>query len=246
VSTPDSVVATFAGKGPIGWSPSGRYLALEDGSVWDSKSERKTLAVGGARKWTWSPRADCLLGMTAQGTLVVAIPGKPQKVLADGISSFTFAEGGRFLAVGGGREPNLALDLRKNRTFDYPRRVPGSNRCRVKAPYTSPTCSPDGRFVAAIRDGKLVLLQNGGSARGITEGPYLDAAPEWGPPRSGILFLRLPEGETDAEVWFFPEGGTVRRTPLVVPGARSVLSSKDFTTDGVIDWSATPPSGVPF
>lgn len=101
---------------------------------------------------------------------------------------------------------------------------------------TAASCSPDGRFIAAIRDDSLVLLDSDGNLiRDLTtDGGHRDIDPDWGDSGAGLLFGRIPDGGGSAQVWHIPEGGVPRNTGLVYrPGPRA------------IDWSASPPIGLP-
>jgi Tol biopolymer transport system component len=99
--------------------------------------------------------------------------------------------------------------------------------------YVDPTCPSDGRFIAAVRfeegatrgQGRLVLLDsNGVPVKDLTSGPLGDETPEWGPSRTGVVFVHA------GTLWFIPEGGAARSTG--VPSGSSW------------DWSATPPAGL--
>lgn len=137
-----------------------------------------------------------------------------------------------------GHFDKIVIDLKRHREwqgapistlgFDGPSRCSG--------------CSENGQLVAEIQrnptpggdysGGRLVLLQDDEVVRSLTEGPFHDAFPEWGPPRTGIVFLRAPSGEalsweTPLQVWFIPEGGRPIRTPLEF-GATILLNHEAF------------------
>lgn len=106
----------------------------------------------------------------------------------------------------------------------------------TKAGYRRVSCSPDGRFIAAIQAGRLVLLTGDGSPLRelATNGRYRDVFVDWGPRGAGLVFGRVLAGSKIGEVWYIPEGGVARDTGLTyVPGP------------GAIDWSASPPTGLP-
>ena len=104
------------------------------------------------------------------------------------------------------------------------------------AGFTSIACSPDAGFVAAIRNGRLELLDaEGNLVRSlVTDSGYRDVYVDWGPSGAGLLLGRVPSGSDSGQVWYLPEGGTARNTGLTfTPGK------------GAIDWSASPPTGLP-
>lgn len=103
------------------------------------------------------------------------------------------------------------------------------------AGYASIACSPDGGFIAAIRNGRLELLDGEGNlVRSlVTDSGYRDVYVDWGPRGAGLLVGRVPFGSKTGEIWYLPEGGAARNTGLrFTPGK------------AVIDWSASPPSGL--
>lgn len=115
--------------------------------------------------------------------------------------------------------------------------APGAARSITGEGYTAVSCAPSGDFMAAIRDGSLVLLdRDGKTLRGLTtDTGYRDDFVDWGIRGAGVLFGRMPDDGGPAEVWHIAEGGSARNTGLVYagPGAEAV------------DWSASPPTGLP-
>lgn len=104
------------------------------------------------------------------------------------------------------------------------------------AGYASIACSPDGGFIAAIRNGRLELLDaEGNLVRSlVTDSGYRDVYVDWGPRGAGLLVGRVPFGSKAGEIWYLPEGGAARSTGLgFTPGKAA------------IDWSASSPSGLP-
>ena len=103
------------------------------------------------------------------------------------------------------------------------------------AGYTAVSCSPNGVFMAALRQGDLLLLNADGPVRDLTtDAGFRDVFADWGPAGTGLVFGRVPDGGGDAQVWYIPEGGTARDTGLRYrPGP------------GAIDWAASPPTGLP-
>lgn len=103
--------------------------------------------------------------------------------------------------------------------------------------FAAVSCAPNGAFMAAIQDDSLVLLdRDGRTLRNLTtdEG-YRDDFVDWGSGGAGLLFGRQPDDGRPAELWHIPEGGTARATGLVYSGPASVS----------VDWSASPPTGLP-
>lgn len=104
------------------------------------------------------------------------------------------------------------------------------------AGFTAVSCSPNGAFMAALRDDDLLLLNGDGSpVRDLTtDSGFRDEFVDWGPSGAGLIFGRVPESGGEAQVWYIPEGGTARDTGLRYrPGPRA------------IDWAASPPTGLP-
>ena len=105
----------------------------------------------------------------------------------------------------------------------------------TNAGYTAVSCSPNGVFMAALRQGDLLLLDGDGPVRDLTtDSGFRDVFADWGPAGTGLVFGRVPDGGGDAQVWYIPEGGTARDTGLRYrPGP------------GAFDWAASPPTGLP-
>jgi len=104
------------------------------------------------------------------------------------------------------------------------------------AGYSAVSCAPNGSFMAAIRNGNLVLLDaDGRELRDLTlDSGYRDIYVDWGESGQGVLFGRVPAAGGDAQLWHIPEGGTARNTGLTfTPGPAA------------IDWSASSPTGIP-
>lgn len=104
------------------------------------------------------------------------------------------------------------------------------------AGFRSLACSPDGGFIAALRNGRLELLDaQGNFVRSLVTGSgYRDVYVDWGPRRAGLVVGRVPSGSKRGEVWYLPEGGAARNTGLTFTPRK-----------GAIAWSASPPTGVP-
>ena len=106
----------------------------------------------------------------------------------------------------------------------------------TQAGYTAVSCAPNGPFLAALRDDDLFLLDaDGRELRDLTtDSGFKDVYVDWGDGGTGLLFGRVPSDGGAAQVWHIAEGGAARNTGLVfTPGA------------GAIDWSASPPTGLP-
>lgn len=257
VATPYESVARFRGTAPVSWSPSGRYLATGRGRLFDAHDRKAIASRSGFDVWGWSPVADCLVGVTDEGTLEVLTPRRASVPLLEppdeesddlvAVEDFQFSTDGRFLRIrwsygrdDRGRRTRSLLDLANQRFL--PKRTDVSmdfDPAEVCA-----SCSADGKFLVEVQEGNLVLKTSDGTVvRRLTEGDYTDAFPEWGPPRTGVLFLRRP-GETDrTEVWFIPEGGVPTRTPLVIPSAEA-FGYPTAPWEGIIDWNVSPPRAI--
>ena len=102
--------------------------------------------------------------------------------------------------------------------------------------YTSVSCAPNGGFLAAIRDGNLLLLDGEGrELRDLTADSGLeDVYVDWGNGGAGLLLGRVPSGGGPGQIWHIAEGGAARDTGLTfTPGPAA------------IEWSASPPTGLP-
>ena len=115
------------------------------------------------------------------------------------------------------------------------------------------SCTENGALIATargdVRDGSdpvgspsqtevTILRADGSEVITLTPEGMTDAAPEWGPPGTGLIFVRLSGG--DATVLFAAEG----RTPTALDLSVSI-PRPDSAWDQVLDWSATPPDGLP-
>ena len=120
--------------------------------------------------------------------------------------------------------------------------------------YADPSCSPDGDFMVAVRapsgsgpeDRRLVLLDRNGSFMNslTSDERYSDEFPDWGPDGTGVTFVRRPLDGGPAQIWYLSEGAAAARsTGLRV--ATPVNFRGRFEWRRFVDWSATPPLGVP-
>ena len=115
------------------------------------------------------------------------------------------------------------------------------------------SCTANGALMAtargAVRDGSdpvgstsqtevTILRPDGSEVITLTPEGMNDAAPEWGPPGTGLIFVRI-SGD-DATVLFAAEG----RTPTAL-GMSVSVPRPDIAWQQVLDWSATPPDGLP-
>lgn len=94
-----AVTAQFQARGPIQWSPSGRFLAAGGGDLFTSEGGRRgALFTADADTWAWSPRADCALGVVS-GTLQFGTPKTYGALLNAPIVDFAISPNGRKVAL---------------------------------------------------------------------------------------------------------------------------------------------------
>jgi hypothetical protein len=121
-----------AGNRPpqLQWSPDGRYLATDDGRLWNANGTaagRLFAKLPGS--WSWSPTSDCAIGITSVGTMTptvtisLAVPGRRAvPFLREALSQFAFSPGGRQLiftvADAAHRQHFFQLDLASGRVQD--------------------------------------------------------------------------------------------------------------------------------
>lgn len=126
--------------------------------------------------------------------------------------------------------------------------------------YMDATCSHDGSLIAAVRTPvlygsgrfrwrdllarRIVLLdEDGDPIRTIADdAAYGDDYPDWGPPGTGLMFIRITR-EAPHEVWFVPEGSSPRFAGVEVTEPGYYYGA--YAWQRVVDWSATPPTGLP-
>lgn len=242
------------------FAPDGQKLGLvlkdgNDRSIWIADLVRNRMhqardfprhtcciSLGG-----WTPSGDELLFWAGSGASVMADGWLLESVGGGGeghewgttIPSASLAECDKRLlgVVGGdrhGRGGRLAV-LRSNQS----ERFLTDKRDRVSAF----SCSPDDRYFVAQSDARLALLDSTGTrVRYLTDidtpnGQFSEFAPEWGPPRTGILFVRGLH--LVSQLWFIPEGAATER-PVV-----DLELSGRWNAHSLFDWSVTPPSGLP-
>lgn len=147
----------------------------------------------------------------------------------------------------------IAGGNRDRRTTKRVRYIQGSNAAITPRhlAVSSFTCSPASTLVFSAADDeadpterKLYLTELAGDA-GLTllvdELGMADDRPEWAP-GTGVVFVRWSGSE--GQLWLLPEGGEPRPLPLFVrTDAGAYWSGANW--DRVIDWSATPPRGLP-
>lgn len=242
---------------PISWSPSGNLLLDRAGALSTPAGRRAGTAFGArvAMPLAWSPVADCVVGAD-RTRIIVGLAGRsPVTILrgpATGFSfaNFSFSEDGTKIFFSTSARDGV-LDLARHRLSPGGRagpsgRAPGRSASRdlcdrnKVADYIWPTCSPDGRYIAAVKDGRLSLLSREGHSfiRYLTsDSGYEDAYPIWGPPRTGIVFVRsrLGSPKSPAEIWFVAEGGTPRNTGLTLPPPFKDVSATSWGS--FFDWS---------
>ncbi len=233
----DRVVLVAEGVRTFIVSPDGRRLGLvlEEGpttSVWiaDLAAEvmhevqrdpaRRRLAL---EAWSSDGRALYLSSGRGDGFSFVTTGRRPREggIVAVPVRNLELC-GSRLLGIVNGAVAEISL-----RGPDY--------LTDTQAGYSAVSCSPEGGFMAAIRSGRLVLLNADGSfVRDLaTDRGYRDTFVEWGPRGAGVVFGRTRANAKRTEVWYIPEGGTARNTGLT------------YSARGSIDWSATPPAGLP-
>ena len=99
------------------WSPSGRYLAWGRGSVYDTVEDVR-LPKAGLRldRWTWSPVADCLIGLTGSSLTVHPMGAERTELVSGAVSSFGVTEDGGFLIADG--DADRVRKVRRDRDAD--------------------------------------------------------------------------------------------------------------------------------
>ena len=153
-------------------------------------------------------------------------------------ADFVTACGTKTLAVvGTSRNSTRVFD--KRLAFVAPGHLP-QFLTSAPAVFESPACSPDATQIAAPQGTnggpfdrlRLTLLTSTGKVVRFLDdgGAFGDYLPEWA--ARGILFERLPDNATTAQLWFIPTGGSAKVTPLRADGGPDTW-----------DWSATPPTG---
>ena len=100
ISTRGTFIATPSGDveariegadGPIGWSPSGRYLLTGAGLLFGADGASMGPLFGDAvNAWAWSPQSDCAFAIDATGQLIVvpASGGTPTVLLESPVQNF--------------------------------------------------------------------------------------------------------------------------------------------------------------
>lgn len=240
------------------YSPDGRRLGLvrEEGgarSLWIADLARNRLrlvrdfprpicciSLGG-----WTPSGDGLLFWAGPGASVMAdgwrlesvtiggererwgttVPSGPMERCGDDLIGLVdgdrFGQGARLAVLRSGEE-ELVLTLTSERIRSF-------------------SCSPDDRFFAVQSDARLALFgRDGNFSRYLTNidtgnGQWGESNPEWGPPRTGILFIRSMHLQT--QLWFIAEGGRAEQ-PVV-----ELKPTGKWNARSLFDWSATPPDG---
>jgi hypothetical protein len=239
---------------PIMWSPSGNLLLDRFGALVTPDGRGAGSAFGGREEMpmVWSPIADCVVGSDGDGLIVGVAGRKPVTILSGPITHFSFSKDGTRIFVEGDNDAGT-LDLVRhhlsNRQHGIDVLTDGPCDGLHYADYDWPTCSPDGRYIAAVRqNGRLSLLSSNGTfiREIVTDSGYRDAEPIWGPPRTGIVFVRTRTGAPDApaEVWFVAEGGVPRDTGLRLP--HPIETNIRIPWRGFFDWTAAPRPLAPF
>lgn len=157
--------------------------------------------------------------------------------------------GGDVLAiVGSGRDPARNRRLAIVRPNARPALLTPSH----DFVYSTPQCSPDGQYIAVDRapagsapgDRHLVILDRRGTLlQDLTPAGDDDSSPMWGPSGTGLLFVRST-GAGSGEVWFAREGSSPTATGLTISDDYEPYVRK-YGWESLLDWSATPPTGLP-
>jgi hypothetical protein len=105
IATPDGrIVVSLNSQAPIGWSPSGRYLASGPGDIWD-RSGKRVASLSGSKdfpQWSWSPTADCFVYRDRKFIRVYPPSGEDTAFMWVGESirtTFNFSPDGRSIAL---------------------------------------------------------------------------------------------------------------------------------------------------
>ena len=250
----DSGVESFS------FSPNGRKLGLvlkidRVRSIWIADLARNKLRL--LKKF---PSATCcisLAGWTPSGQDVLFWAGRGASVMADGWPLTSVAKGGG-LDEWGTTLPGAPLQFCNGRLLGLTGSDRSGDGARLAelAPGTdtvllsdesdqvrSFSCSPDGRFIVVQTDSRLALFDSQGAhIRDLSDidtsnGQWSERSPEWGPARTGILFVRSMHLQT--QLWFLSEGQVTER-----PIAQLARTSR-WADRSLFDWSATPPTGLP-
>ncbi|MGH2806687.1 MAG: hypothetical protein ACRDKT_05370 [Actinomycetota bacterium] len=253
IGTPTVVTERFRGRAPISWSVGGAYLAWGRGQIYEVTPRR---SIGGSvrlEEWMWSPIADCLVGRTHDDELVVRVPSRamtrtlitasPTDRATAQLDSFEFSGDGRHLRVVFRRGQRWVIDLRTmdvvirqrvGRRFEPPR------PCARLPRLGGISCSPNGAFVVGEWNDRVYLARADGSERQrLAPGDFMEAFPEWGPPGTGVTFLRRDTPDLRGAVWFVPEGGAARPSPFAIGGEG--FGYDTYPWFGVVDWNVSPP-----
>lgn len=235
----------------IAFSPDGRKLALvlheeEIASVWvaDLGGSRmrevdRDWVSAGLELRAWSPDAKLLYVTRGDDGLglsfvTASVPSQQGRLITGTPVTSLEQCSGRLLAVVDG----AIVEITKR----------GADRLTQPRPgYGAVSCSPEGRFLATIRAGELVLLDaTGDEMPDLTpDTGYRDVYVDWGVSGAGLLFGRTRSGSDIVELWHVAEGGTPRRTGIsyqLPPGAADRAGSP---IPGTVDWSGSPPTGLP-
>ncbi|HEV3473531.1 MAG TPA: hypothetical protein VG408_10085 [Actinomycetota bacterium] len=199
-------------------------------------------------------------GWTPDGSALLYWAGPGASVMADGWPLRSIDRTGEVARWGrtltrpdilvGCSETLYAIDRRDRLDAEGQLRALPSDTPLSTQEVSAASCNVRGRIVASARiDGsarsQLVLLDGDGGQVVTSDPDYSDQRPQWAS-GIGVLFERLPiiercehdTPECAAQVWFIPEGGTPRSLGLR-------LNREDYGLRAIVDWSATPPNGLP-
>lgn len=195
-----------------GWSPDGQHLfywAASGNSVAADGWPLTSVTAAGARG-NWGPTLTRPTVLEVCGDRLVGLTGGDR-----------FQQGNRIAVLERGRQPRSLT---------------------ARGSYGSLTCARSGALIAASRSGRMVLFDGSGNfVRNLTtiatgNGELTELSPDWGPPGTGILFIR--QIHDTRQLWFLGEGAAA---PNVVA---DVVLTGTHPLGTLFDWSATPPAGL--
>jgi dipeptidyl aminopeptidase/acylaminoacyl peptidase len=136
---------TLAAKAdpPVGFSPTGSWVAFGDGSVVPVAGGEPQRPLGTVDRWRWSPIDDVLAGVDADGALLVGGPDVEREVvLQGGAEDFAFDPSGAQIAVDVDGKAIEVVELSDGSSSTIFERSPGTSEAPRVAGW-----SPDGDWV---------------------------------------------------------------------------------------------------
>jgi hypothetical protein len=163
---------------PVRFSPDGRWVAFGDGKVVPSAGGAVQQPFGSpVRTWEWSPTAEVLAGVTEEGGVLIAGPGRePSTLLPAGsrIGHLAFSPDGRRLAVD---RAGIGIQLLEVASGKAQTVLPQQDAARVP------------EVAGWSKDGDWILYWRGPVGK---EGGPLDAVPSSGGPWVNVFDPVLP------------------------------------------------------